>query len=104
VAIHPGVVNTNLATTWAEGNFVFSTMKALITPFILKSPKEGAINQLWAATGKKAKGEGGDGVRSGVLYTPVSVEGGGSRNAMDGELAGRLWEWTEKELECFEAS
>jgi len=64
------------------------------------SVESGAKNQLWAAVGKK--GEGNGEVKSGEYYTPVGVVGQGSYKSGDIELAGKLWEWTEKELTAYQ--
>ncbi|TVY12728.1 putative oxidoreductase [Lachnellula arida] len=72
------------------------------------TPEEGSRNALWAATAALWEGEGGDGeggkgfVVSGAYYEPVGVPGKHVRQSTDGDLAKRLWEWTEKELERFD--
>jgi retinol dehydrogenase 12 len=40
-------------------------------------------------------------VKSGEYYTPVGVPGNGSWQSQDMDLARKLWEWTEKELEGY---
>ncbi|CCD45235.1 hypothetical protein BofuT4_P009520.1 [Botrytis cinerea T4] len=62
---------------------------------------DGAKNQLWAAVANKgnAKGE----VLKGEYYTPVGIFGNGNKYAGDEKLADELWEWTEKELEAYNA-
>jgi len=66
---------------------------------VFSGVEEGARNTLWACCA--ARGEGAGEVRSGEFYTPVGVGGNGSRWCEDEGLAGRLWEWTEGELDAF---
>lgn len=58
---------------------------------------EGARNQLWAATADKAA------VVNGGFYEPVGVLGTHSGESQNEQLAGELWEWTQKELEGYAA-
>lgn len=93
VSIHPGVVKTGLI-----GNLGFAN-KAFVYVTSYKnmlSPEEGAYNTLWAATSPKA------GLKQGQYYEPVGIAKGGYRAFNDdGTLAGKLWDWTEKELTNF---
>jgi retinol dehydrogenase-12 len=97
-AVHPGVVDTELYRTVFGG---VMTPINKIKKYFYTSVVDGAKNQLWAATWKKgdARGE----VKSGEYYTPVAVTGQGTALATDADLAGRLWEWTEKELDAYKA-
>jgi len=54
-----------------------------------------ANNTCWAATSKR------EGIENGGFYTPVGVRGKKVRENENMELAGRLWEFTEKELASF---
>lgn len=93
VSVHPGLVNTNLPNKMNKENFLLGIVAKAVMPIAGSNAKEGARNQLWAATGR--------GVESGEYYEPVGVAGKGSKYANDHELAKRLWEWTENELkEC----
>ena len=59
--------------------------------FIGVDVTNGAFNQLWAST---------DGnVKSGKYYEPVGKAGLGKRWTNSPDLAQKLWDWTEKELE-----
>ena len=58
-------------------------------------PEEGAKNQIWAATAS--------GVQGGTYYVPVGVKGRREKMGDDEDLARRLWEWTESELDAFDA-
>lgn len=94
-AVHPGVVHTNLvAGTTAIPGVVRSLVNA-VSSLLFTSVEVGVKNQLWASVA-------GD-VKSGEYYEPVGVAGSGSANAKNGELAERLWEWTEKELDGYKA-
>ncbi|KAH6618444.1 hypothetical protein C7974DRAFT_400102 [Boeremia exigua] len=90
-SVHPGIVSTNLTTAMKETSF---TMRVISTAFVaaLGQPVEkGALNQLWASTSAD--------VRSGEYYEPVGVNGKGSKWTKSPELAKKLWNWTEEELE-----
>ncbi|KAM0124826.1 hypothetical protein ACHAPC_009817 [Botrytis cinerea] len=101
VSVHPGVVNTNLYATALEKYGVFGKVGGLVRDLAFTSMADGAKNQLWAAVANKgnAKGE----VLKGEYYTPVGIFGNGNKYAGDEKLADELWEWTEKELEAYNA-
>jgi retinol dehydrogenase 12 len=88
-AVHPGQVQTNLATgaTGMPGIIrLFWPLFALtLTPV-----DKGARNQLWASVSKD--------VQSGEYYEPVGVEGRATALGKDDELAKKIWDWTETEL------
>jgi len=92
-AIHPGIINTamvgNMSLVYRA--LIFAANFGRITP-----PEEGAYNSLWAATGKK-----GEGFVNGEYYEPVGELTKTNREASNDELARKLWEWTEKELENY---
>jgi NAD(P)-dependent dehydrogenase (short-subunit alcohol dehydrogenase family) len=95
VAVHPGVVDTQLMLPFAKTLGVFNlAVTALFKPF-LKTVETGARNQVWATVSKE--------VESGEWYTPVGIKGTvtvrGTDLARDDNLAKKLWDWTEKELE-----
>jgi len=93
VAIHPGVIKTDLVNNASPG------LRALVYithPFGLMKPKEGAYHTIWAATAK-------EGLESGEYYEPIGKKICGDAACKDIELAKRLWEYTEKELEGFVA-
>ncbi|KIX93873.1 uncharacterized protein Z520_10498 [Fonsecaea multimorphosa CBS 102226] len=95
VSIHPGRVETNLANVVFDQNgFSGRFMKVfdhLVGPLTVQ---QGALTQLWAATWKRQE------VKNGVYYTPVGKENSGSKQSRDRELAKKLWEWTESELDA----
>jgi retinol dehydrogenase-12 len=94
VAVHPGVVNTNLLQPFGKSLGVVGSVLTAVTKPFLTSVEQGARNQVWATVGKD--------VESGEWYAPVGVKGTvkvrGTDLARDDELARKLWEWTEEEL------
>ncbi|KAF2809975.1 NAD(P)-binding protein [Mytilinidion resinicola] len=99
VAVHPGVILTNLYDdfqTNAFARFAFWILKT-IGPFIpgllLPNVQAGAKNSLWAATAPKAD------VKSGAYYQPIGILKPGSKFAQNDGLAKKLWEYTETELQ-----
>jgi NAD(P)-dependent dehydrogenase (short-subunit alcohol dehydrogenase family) len=92
VSVHPGVVETGLV-----GNLgLLNKTLVYVTNFgRLKKPEEGCFNQVWAATTEKGK------VESGTYYEPIGVKGKRLGKSENGELAGKLWDWTEAELRQF---
>ena len=61
------------------------------------TPEQCAWNQQWAATAPLGKGDRQ--VESGVYYEPVGKKGKLARESGNDELAEKLWDWTQKELE-----
>lgn len=91
VAVHPGVIATDLYLPNAQNNFIMN-MGLKIAGSLRGTVATGALNQLWAATAKKEH------VVSGSYYTPIGALAGGSPLARNMKLADDLWEYTEKEL------
>jgi NAD(P)-dependent dehydrogenase (short-subunit alcohol dehydrogenase family) len=92
VAVHPGVVNSNLAGPLSEQYRAARLAIGVAGRIFFSSTDVGAKNQLWAATAL-------EGVQSGKYYHPVGVTGWASDLALDDGLARKLWDWTEKELD-----
>ena len=93
VAIHPGVINSDL---WIQNEHTSVVMKYIMAAglfLIGQSVKMGARNQLWAATCKK------EDIVSGGYYKPIGILSKGNSLVRNPKLAKELWEWTEKELE-----
>lgn len=90
IAVHPGNVRTGLQDAFTQSHpwltYPITFMKAITTI----SVKQGALNQLWAATSKDAQ--------SGQYYVPVAKESAGSSYAQSKALQEELSQWTEKEL------
>ncbi|KAK0704290.1 hypothetical protein B0H67DRAFT_591042 [Lasiosphaeris hirsuta] len=91
VAIHPGVVASNLANTFSQSNVLLGPFTWVFQTLVATPVAKGVRNQLWASVA--------DGVKSGQYYTPIGNDGQMDASARSEELAGKLWEWTEKELE-----
>jgi NAD(P)-dependent dehydrogenase (short-subunit alcohol dehydrogenase family) len=91
VSVHPGIILTGLF----EATTFLTRLPVLLMSIGSRVPVEkGHFAQCWAATAPKGR------VVSGVYYEPVGVEGKRTTAlATDRELAGRLWEWTQGELE-----
>ncbi|KAF1981702.1 oxidoreductase [Aulographum hederae CBS 113979] len=100
-SIHPGIVQTQLISSlpWYQRAFVRIGM--LLTPTGSKSitPEEGSWNQTWAATAPREQLLEGEGKGNGIFWEPVGQVGQMTDNTKSKELADKLWEWTEKELE-----
>ena len=92
VSVHPGSVTTPLVTElgWADWLLIRLTS---IGGFI--SPEQGAYTQLWAATTPLGN------LTSGAYYEPVGEKGHESKFTKDIELAKKLYDWTETELQSY---
>lgn len=93
VAVHPGVILTDLYEPNKKSNMLVRCGVGLLGKFIMGTVEEGAKNQVWAATA------GGEEVVNGGYYVPVGQLSSGSRIAGDEKLAERLWRWSEAEVE-----
>jgi NAD(P)-dependent dehydrogenase (short-subunit alcohol dehydrogenase family) len=103
VSIHPGGVMTGLAGPFVDAHPWLSFFFMPLWKLVAMKPTVGAYNQTWASVApvEGKAGTGMEGVRSvkpGGYYVPVAKEGGSSSQAKDGEVAKKLWEWTEAEL------
>ncbi|KAF2709741.1 hypothetical protein K504DRAFT_467690 [Pleomassaria siparia CBS 279.74] len=56
---------------------------------------EGAYNTCWTATARQSE------TKSGKMYEPVGVRLPKMGYTEDEQLATKVWEWTQKELEAF---
>ncbi|UKZ75652.1 hypothetical protein TrVFT333_003342 [Trichoderma virens FT-333] len=92
VAIHPGVVKTEMIT----GLGMFDRILIFgMAPLGMLTPREGAYNTLWAATSPEVRGKLDDKT---VLFEPVGKAHGGDAKCRSDELSNKLWEWTVKEV------
>ncbi|KAH8588872.1 hypothetical protein B0O99DRAFT_727129 [Bisporella sp. PMI_857] len=89
VSVHPGLVNTNLYRV--EGKPLLRAFQTFIASIMGRGVNDGAKNQLWACVAPD--------VDSGEYYEPIGVAGKGSKEIKDIELARKLWDWTQKEIE-----
>ncbi len=92
MSIDPGAVKTDLFSR-EPGDEQMRYLQTKVAPEKAGPIEEGVKNQLWAATA--------DGVVSGTYYEPIGVDAA-EGVGRDEEMARRLWEWTEKELEGHE--
>lgn len=91
LSLHPGVVSTGLVTNLgiADKALVYVTNIGRVI-----KPEEGVRNQLWAVAAKR------DFIKSGAFYEPVGLlSTKKNKFTEDAELAKKLWEWTDEELE-----
>jgi NAD(P)-dependent dehydrogenase (short-subunit alcohol dehydrogenase family) len=89
VSLHPGIVGTDLIKDLGP----FSKAMVYVgAGFRLKTPADGAVNGLWAATAPLKD------LKPGAYYEPVGKEVKLNSTARDGELAKKLWNWTEEQL------
>lgn len=100
LAVHPGLVDTNLSTATAPGALksLFALVKWLRKP-VYRTPEQGAANTLWAVA--VPRGE----VQNGAYFVPVGRRAkGGQQAALLGDegLRERFWRWVEGELEGLE--
>ncbi|KAL1965204.1 hypothetical protein VTN77DRAFT_5958 [Rasamsonia byssochlamydoides] len=94
VSVHPGVVASNLYETTKSSNPFARHVLTLSAPLAMRNVSSGALNQLWAAAGASREE-----LINGAFYTPVGNGQLRNRFASDAELARRLWEWTEEEVQ-----
>ncbi|KAL8859827.1 MAG: hypothetical protein Q9178_003660 [Gyalolechia marmorata] len=92
VAIHPGVIMTDLYAPNQQSNMLMKYGLKLVGPLFMADIRTGVLNQLWGAVGKKSE------VVSGGYYTPIAKANSGSKWAQKKDLAQELWDWTEREL------
>jgi len=91
VAVHPGVIMTELYASVKQGA-VARTLLGAFAPLVFANMHDGAKTSLWAATASK------DVVSKSYYYEPIGKAGNGSKNAQDHDLAVKLWDWTEEEF------
>ncbi|KAK5950099.1 hypothetical protein OHC33_008814 [Knufia fluminis] len=95
VSVHPGYIKTDLFA-----NVDFMTALPLYIAIPLGSGwtpvEQGAHTQTWAGTTARSN------LKDGAHYVPVAKEGNfDTAHSRDMKLAGKLWDWTQKELEKF---
>lgn len=90
VAVHPGIVGTNLVSGAIASYPYAGWLLRRLVPIVAVSVQEGALNQLWASVSPD--------VKSGHFYYPVAKDFTGSKFVQDDAKARELWEWTENEL------
>lgn len=93
VAVHPGVVRTELVT---ELGFWKRALVYVTNPLGLMTPEQGGCNTAWAAAAPGVRAEVAKG--KAALFEPVGKAHAGDAACWDEKLAKELWEWTEKEV------
>lgn len=91
VAVHPGIVSTDLFDASQKTNFLIKVCLAVAGSF-RSTPEQGALNQLWAASVAKVD------LTNGAYYKPVGVFARGSPCAQNAELALQFWDWSEEQI------
>ncbi|KAL9594877.1 MAG: hypothetical protein Q9219_006785 [cf. Caloplaca sp. 3 TL-2023] len=86
IAVHPGVILTDL---YKPSSIILRWGLKIVGPIFMSDIPTGALNQLWAATGKKST------IVNGSYYTPVAKRSLGSNWAQNSDLAQVLWTWTD---------
>ncbi|KIN00141.1 hypothetical protein OIDMADRAFT_29274 [Oidiodendron maius Zn] len=92
VCLHPGTVKTNLS----QGPRNSTPLYRLIQPLVelgAPGPERGAWPLLWCAASSTLTVED-----NGSYFLPIGKKTPASKSGEDKVLAGRLWDWTEKEL------
>ncbi|KAI5212116.1 hypothetical protein AUEXF2481DRAFT_61091 [Aureobasidium subglaciale EXF-2481] len=92
VAVHPGVIKTDLFATTQRDNMLIRYGIAAVGGLFMQTVPQGARNQLWACTANKEE------VRKGYYFKPVGSSGSGTAWAKSDKKVEELWEWTETEL------
>ena len=91
LSVSPGAVSTEMTNnlSWVNRALIYFSMW-----FDVRTPEEGALNQLWAASVR------GEDVQPGAYYEPVAhLSPLKTQYSEDPKLQKKLWEWTETELE-----
>ncbi|KAH7006855.1 retinol dehydrogenase [Ilyonectria destructans] len=94
VAIHPGIVNTNLTSGPKQSFKIMIPILFVVSRLFFTRVKDGVLNQLWAATAKSKD------VKQGGFYYPVGVEFKGKPILANEKLSDALWDFTEKEIKA----
>lgn len=91
-AVHPGAVHTGQQDQFKEAyGGVFGTlMKAVVVPF-MRTPEQGSMSTLWAATSEDVVREGW----MGIYFTDPGEVGKETKQADDEGIAKNLWELSE---------
>ena len=91
VAVHPGVIMTELYASVKQGVVARHVLGA-VAPLVFANTQDGAKTSLWGATASKYV------VSKNYYYEPIGKAGNESKNAKNHDLAVKLWDWTEEEF------
>lgn len=100
VAIHPGAVDTELYNTVISTWWMIGSAVDVLRRSTYLTAENGTKGQLWAATAPIGDKPGQ--VKGGEYYEPLGLGGLGSWLSNNAELALKLWEWSEKEVEAYD--
>lgn len=92
VSVHPGAVNSEI---YGHAKAASNMMKQGLTvaaSYLFRDVQSGALNTLWAA------GTARENLVNGAYYTPVGFRSFGSSFVQDGDIARKLWDWTEAQI------
>ncbi|KAF4967692.1 hypothetical protein FSARC_4752 [Fusarium sarcochroum] len=89
IAINPGEVDTDLFTREAGDDHMRHLQEHVVGTLVVPI-SEGVKNHLWAVTTPE--------IENGEFYEPVGKTGGLEGHGLDDEMAKKLWEWTEEQL------
>ncbi|KAI6781608.1 uncharacterized protein J7T54_005319 [Emericellopsis cladophorae] len=92
VSLHPGEADTELYSREPGDDFVVYLQKE-VAPKHVVPLSEGVKHELWAMTVVDEK------LDNGAYYEPIGVKGLLEKAAADNELAAKLWDWTDKEID-----
>lgn len=92
LATHPGAVATGQQDQFKEayGQAFGSIMKAVTVPF-MRTPEQGSLSTLWAATSEDVEKEG----LQGYYFTDPGTPGKETAQACDEQLGKNLWDVSE---------
>ncbi|KAG6353407.1 hypothetical protein INS49_005588 [Diaporthe citri] len=94
VSVTPGIVATDLVSGQGAAHRAVIWLSAMLGQGGLPPPGEAVATQLWCAAAPRG------GIRNGGFYEPPGcLSGVSTRYTEDEDLARRLWEWTDRELE-----
>lgn len=93
VAVHPGAVNSGLYAHTDNLGLALKHSLAAARSVFFRTMTSGALNSLWAAGSPKNR------LENGAYYTPVGYRSGGTTLAQSPELAKKLWDWTESQID-----
>lgn len=95
VSLHPGTVKTGLSARPRASTPLYKLIQPLVEWSAL-GPEAGCGNILWCAAsaefGELVEAERGI---NGSYFEPIGRRGGESKCAKDGEMAEKLWGWSE---------
>ena len=93
LATHPGAVHTGQQEQFkdAYGEMLGTALKSVTVPF-MRSPEQGSLSTLWAATSPEVEQKN----LQGVYVTDPEKVGGETKQAQDDALAGKLWTLSQK--------